>query len=75
MSEGPTTKLKSVLRDVAIFLILYAALFLTLHFELGRFKHSRRDHPQSVRTSAYIALVGAIVGTLYLRTKHANRLF
>ena len=53
-----------------IFLGLYATIFVVVRFDLGRFRHHLSGlHPASTHTSAVVALIFAIIGTIYLRIK------
>ena len=70
MTEPPPPKLESPLRDLVIFLGLYATIFVVVRFDLGRFRHHLSGlHPASTHTSAVVALIFAIIGTIYLRIK------
>jgi hypothetical protein len=48
---------------------LYACIFVSVRFDIRFFFGLSGRHPHSVGTSAWVALIGAIIGTLYLRIK------
>lgn len=60
--------LRSPFRDAIIFMGLFVFMFLIVRFDIRRFGASGRD-PHSSATSALVALVVAIIGTVYVRIK------
>jgi membrane associated rhomboid family serine protease len=69
MTKRPPPKLHPPLRDLVIFLGLYASIFVIVRFDIRFFFGLSGRHPHSVGTSAWVALIGTIIGALYLRTK------
>jgi hypothetical protein len=69
--EGPKQPRRFVgvsIKDVAFFLLLYAALFLVLHSVT--YRGVRRFNPMATGPSALIALIVVIVVAVYTKTRH-----
>jgi len=56
------------LRDALIFVVFYAFFFLVFRFDIRRYG-GLGSNPMTAHTSAWLALVVAIIGVVYVRIK------